>query len=319
MLRIAIATEFTLAEKIIDLFEKTEFADKIESLSAVELYPFREDQGLRFQNKAIPQIPLDEVEWSQYDYVFFAGDVSKAPNIIQATDAGAIVLDLLGLCANLPDVPVIVPGINDDQIIEMRQRNIVALPHLQVTQAVLALAPLVQETVLNQLVITTLSPASAVNEETVGELAGQTARLLNGIPLEDDQKRLAFDVFPAQNQTLMVQLQKIFPQLDNVTFHTIQVPVFYGMGQMITALSDYEIDPTDLVNQWGHKDFITYSDSQVLTPVTNGEQEMEAVPALHISALTPLMNGVEFWTVADDQRFNLAFMAIKLAEVAMNS
>ena len=176
-----------------------------------------------------------------------------------------------------------------------------------------------QETMLSQLVITSLSPASAVNEETVGELAGQTARLLNGIPLEDNQKRLAFDVLPAQNQTLMVQLQKIFPQLDNVTFHTIQVPVFYGMAQMITALSDYEIDPNELVNQWGSREFITYSDSQVLTPVTNGEQEMELIPALHISALTPLMNGVEFWTVADDQRFNLAFMAIQLAEIAMHA
>ena len=319
MLRIAVATEFTLAEKIIDLFEKTQFADKVEALSAVELYPFREDQGLRFNNKAIPQIALDEVDWSEFDYVFFAGDVSKAPTMIQATDAGAIVLDLLGLCANLPDVPVIVPGVNDDQIIEMRQRNIVALPHLQVTQAVLALAPLMQETMLNQLVVTTLSPASAVNEEAVGELAGQTARLLNGIPLEDNQKRVAFDVYPAQNQTLMVQLQKIFPQLDNVIFHTIQVPVFYGMGQMITALSDYEIDPNELVNQWASNAFITYSEDKVLTPVTNGEQEMDAMPALHISALTPLMNGVEFWTVADDQRFNLALMAIQLAEVAMQA
>ena len=53
----------------------------------------------------------------------------------------------------------------------------------------------------------------------MNKLAGQTARLLNGMPLEEGETRFAFDVFPQQAANLNLQLQKIFPQLDNVIFH----------------------------------------------------------------------------------------------------
>ena len=65
---------------------------------------------------------------------------------------------------------------------------------------------------LSQVLVTSLLPASYIDSETVSKLAGQTAQLLNGIPLDEEQQRLAFDVFPSTKHTvnLAAQVEKSF-------------------------------------------------------------------------------------------------------------
>ncbi|KKZ57776.1 aspartate-semialdehyde dehydrogenase, partial [Haemophilus haemolyticus] len=251
----------------------------------------------------------NEVEWADFNYVFFAGKLEQVSHIAQAAEQGCIVIDMLGICSALSDVPVVVPTVNESQLFELRQRNIVSLPDPQVSQLALTLAPILQETNLNQVFVTSLLPASYTDAETVTKLAGQTARLLNGIPLDEEETRLAFDVYPHQAPSLSNQLQRIFPQLDRATFHSIQVPVFYGLAQKVTALSDYDFD-----YQPQNSDLIALEET-LITPVLNGEQENgEESVKLHLSQISAVENGVEFWSVADEQRFNLALLSVKLLE-----
>ena len=315
-LRIAIAAEFELCEKISACLEQS--ALPINQLSLVEIYPFNEEQGVRFQRRAVAQLSVDEAEWSEFNYLLFAGEVNHAELLAKAADAGCVVVDLKGVCALLPDVPLVVPTVNNEQLNELRQRNIVSLPDPQVSQLALALNALMADRVLNQLLVTSLLPASYINSETVSQLAGQTARLLNGLPIEEAQQRLAFDVFPFEASNLTAQLQKIFPQLEKAIFHQIRVPVFYGIAQKVTALSDYEWNYEHLTRHWHTDELIQYEDLPI-TPVTNGEKENDEQAAkLHIGRLKPIdstmENGIEFWSVADDQRFNLALLSVKLLE-----
>ncbi|AXP78164.1 USG-1 protein [Haemophilus influenzae] len=55
--------------------------------------------------------------------------------------------------------------------------------------------------------VTSLLSASYTGVETLTKLAGQTAHLLNGIPLDEEDTRLAFDVYPHQTPCLSNQLQ----------------------------------------------------------------------------------------------------------------
>lgn len=305
-LNIAIAAEFELCEKIAETLEKSNLA--IGKVSIVEIYPFDEEQGIRFNNKSIVQCSPEKMDWSEINYLFFAGDVEKLSSIAIAAESGCIIIDMKGVCAAISGVPVVVPTINESDLIELRQRNIVSLPDPQVSQLALAIFPLLQTTNITQIFTTSLLPASYQNGETVNKLAGQTARLLNGIPLDEDEKRLAFDVYP-QKMALLVQFQKIFPQYDSVIFHSVQVPVFYGMAQKITALWDYEVD-----FQPQNNELLQYHDTGI-TPVINGERESgETQVKLHINTLSAVENGIEFWTVADDQRFSLAHLSVKLLE-----
>lgn len=306
-LNIAIAAEFDLCEKIAEALEQSEL--DVGKVSIVEIYPFEEEQAVRFRNKAVTQLATDEIEWDSVNYLFFAGQIDQAPLLAQAAESGCVVIDLKGICSALSDVPVVVPTINEENLTELRQRNIVSLPDPQVSQLALALSllPIVQQINLTQVFVTSLLPASYTDGETVNKLAGQTARLLNGMPLEEGETRFAFDVFPQQADNLNLQLQKIFSQLDNVIFHQIQVPVFYGMAQKVTALSDYQFD-----YQPQQSELVELHDS-LITPVINGENGEDSVK-LHISQQSAVENGIEFWTVADEQRFNIALLGVKLLE-----
>ncbi|HHF6980525.1 TPA: oxidoreductase [Haemophilus influenzae] len=305
-LNIAIAAEFELSEKIVERLEQS--ALEISKVSIVEIIPFEEEQNIRFRNKGVEQLSPNEVEWADFNYVFFAGKLEQVSHIAQAAEQGCIVIDMLGVCSALSDVPV-VPTVNESQLLELRQRNIVSLPDPQVSQLALTLAPILQETNLNQVFVTSLLPTSYTDAETVTKLAGQTARLLNGIPLDEEETRLAFDVYPYQTPSLSNQLQRIFPQLDRATFHSIQVPVFYGLAQKVTALSDYDFD-----YQPQNSELIALEET-LITPVLNGEQENgEESVKLHLSQISAVENGVEFWSVADEQRFNLALLSVKLLE-----
>ncbi|MFU2047692.1 oxidoreductase [Avibacterium gallinarum] len=322
MLKIAIAAEFELAEKLAECLEQSQL--EIDQLSVVEIFPFNEEQGIRFNNKAVAQIVPDEVDWATFNYVFFAGEVSAASHLAKAAEAGCVVIDLFGLCASLPDVPLVIPTVNDAQLVELRQRNIVSLPNPQVTQSILPLSEILQNYPLKQVVVSSLLPASYMGDEKVAQLAGQTAQLLNGIPLDENVQRLAFDVFPVKSANLSAQVRKIFPQLDNVVFHQIQVPVFYGLAQQVSAFFDYDVASEAVAEMWQQNSLIEYHPESQITPVLNGENENgESEAKLHISNLnqreSAVENGIEFWSVADEQRFNLALMAVKLAELVYQS
>ena len=313
-LNVALVAEFDLCEKLAETLEQS--CLEIEKLSVVELFPFSEEQGIRFNNKSVEQLPLDETEWSDFNYVFFAGDVAHAVHMAKAAQAGCVVIDLKGVCASLNDVPLIVPSINDEQLVVL-QRNIVSLPDPQVTQFVFSVSQFARENTLSQVLVTSLLPASYIDSDTVNKLAGQTAQLLNGIPLDEEQQRLAFDVFPSLKSTasLTAQVEKIFPQLSNVIFHQVQVPVFYGMAQMVTLRSEYEFDAQAQLHAWQANELVDYREASALTPVTNGEAEAGEAPKLHIGGLTALENGMQFWLVADEQRFDIALLGVKLAEL----
>ena len=63
------------------------------------------------------------------------------------------------------------------------------------SQLALSLLPIIQQTNLTQVFATSLLPASYTDGETVNKLAGQTARLLNGMPLEEGETRLPLMCF----------------------------------------------------------------------------------------------------------------------------
>lgn len=320
-LHLAIAADFLLAEKLLEALEQSELA--VEQVSAIELESFGEEHSLRFGAKAVPQLALDEVDWTQFSHVLFAGKMENAELLAQAVQAGCIVLDLYGISALIGNVPVIVPSVNDEMIAAVRERNIVALANPQISQLALALKPLLDKPI-QQIFVSSLLPSAYFGDEKVRELAGQTAQLLNGIPLDDDKPRVAFDVVPANVQAdekslpftkaFELQLAKVLPNLTaSVTFHALQVPVFYGVSQMVSVQSDYPIDAEALSQAWQGQKWISFHPDVVMTAVKNGEDEESF--GLQISQLlSKTENSLQFWSVADEQKFSLAFLSIQLLQ-----
>ncbi|MDO9959599.1 oxidoreductase [Glaesserella parasuis] len=325
-IRLAIAADFLLAEKLLEALEQSSL--DFEQISAIELESFGEEHSLRFGAKAVEQIAVEDVEWSQFSHVLFAGKMANAELLAQAVQAGCVILDLYGISALIGNVPVIVPSVNNEMIANVRERNIVALANPQISQLSLALKPLLDQPI-QHIFVTSLLPSAYFGDEKVRELAGQTAQLLNGIPLDDEKPRVAFDAVPANVQgdekhlpfsrAFELQLAKVLPNLTaSVTFHSVQMPVFYGISQMISVQSEYALDATALSEQWQQQAWVKFNSDNVITPVKNGEDEETNL--LQISQLLNKNdNALQFWTVADEQRFSLAFLAVELLKEVITS
>lgn len=324
IIHLAIASDFTLAEKLLEVLETQDLG--IEKISAVELEPFGEEQNLRLGAKAVAQYALDEVNWTEFTHVLFAGKMAQAEVLAEAVKAGCVILDLYGITALISDVPVVVPSVNDENVANVRERNIVALANPQVSQLALALKPLLAQP-LNQVFVTSLLPSAYFGDEKVKELAGQTARLLNGIPFDENAERIAFDVVPANVQgeekklpfskAFELQFAKVLPNLTAcITFHTIQVPVFYGVSQMVSVQSEYPLDAENLSTEWKATSWINFNENSVITAVKNGENEERN--ALEISQLLAKSEQeIQFWSVADEQRFSLALLSVELLKLVL--
>ena len=87
------------------------------------------------------------------------------------------------------------------------------------------------------------------------------------------------------------------------------------MAQTVTLLSDYELDMQSQISAWQGNELVDFNETQLFTPVTNGEAEAGEPAKLHIGGLTAVENGVQFWLVADEQRFDIALLGVKLAEL----
>ncbi|MBE2895364.1 oxidoreductase [Pasteurellaceae bacterium HPA106] len=317
MMTAVIAAEFALAEKLIDALEES--ALPLEHVDAVEIVPFGDEQGLRFHNRAVAQKTMDEIDWSEVHYLFFAGDISHAQAVQAAAQSGCVVIDLLGVFASLHDVPLVVPSVNDEQLSQLRNHNIVCLPDAQISQLAIAVAPLM-ESAITRVFISSLLPASYMGEEQVRTLAGQTAKLLNGIPLDDDEKRLAFDVAPFSAPhfspaRLVQQFQKVLPGELDLVIHPVQSAVFYGLAQQISVLSDYPLALDALIAQWRANTLVNVSEKSLVTPVSTGELAAQ----LHISDIHEHDNGVTFFTACDEQRFSIARLGVELATLCYHS
>lgn len=314
-LRIAVLAEFELAEKICECLEHSELVQS--HLTLVEAVPFRDEQSIRFNGKEVEQLEPNQMQYKEFDLLFFAGKNEQVELLAKLADTGCIVIDLSGMSAKLPAVPSVVPGVNNHALVNLRQHNVVALPDPQIATLAICLKPLLAEYNLDRLFVSSLLSASYNNK--VNELAGQTARLLNGIPLEEGQQRVAFDLFPVnQDHYLSPMLNKVLPEFTGEFYlHNINTPVFYGLSQAISLNGNYLPPFEQLITLFQTNPLIKIHTDKILTPVLNGEEEnnSDALAQLHLSNFEEIDNGYRFWLVCDEQRFALARLAVQLAEI----
>ena len=143
-------------------------------------------EQLRFGGKTITVQDAAEFDWTQAQLAFFvAGKEATAAWVEEATNSGCLVIDSSGLFALEPDVPLVVPEVNPFVLTDYRNRNVIAVPDSLTSQLLAALKPLIDQGGLSRISVTSLISASAQGKKAVDALAGQSAKLLNGIPIDE--------------------------------------------------------------------------------------------------------------------------------------
>ncbi|WP_404409255.1 aspartate-semialdehyde dehydrogenase [Jeotgalibacillus malaysiensis] len=130
------------------------------------------------------------------------GSISKqlAP---EAAKRGAIVIDNTSAFRMDPDVPLVVPEVNELDL--QQHKGIIANPNCSTIQMVAALEPIRKELGLSKVIVSTYQAVSGAGVQAIDEMRAQSQAILNGeepeanvLPVKGDKKhyQIAFNAVP---------------------------------------------------------------------------------------------------------------------------
>ncbi len=159
---------------------------------------------VRFQNKDITIQEATPESFEGVDIALFSagGGVTKAL-AHEAVKHGAVVVDNTSAYRMDPEVPLVVPEVNADDLKE--HKGIIANPNCSTIQMVAALEPLRNEYGLSRVIVSTYQAVSGAGNEANDELRSQTESYLKGedlsaeiLPVKGDERHypIAFNALP---------------------------------------------------------------------------------------------------------------------------
>jgi len=140
-----------------------------------------------------------------------------------------------------------VPEVNAAAIAQYRNRGIIANPNCSTIQMLLALKPIHDAVGIERINVATYQSVSGAGRKLVAELADQTAKLLNGQPIETSggMPQIAFNCVPQidkfmdngytkEEMKMLWETRKILgDETIRVNATAVRVPVFYGHSEAV--------------------------------------------------------------------------------------
>ena len=284
-------------------------------------------ESVRFDGRSLRVQDAADFDWSQAQLAFFtAGREASARYAEEAASQGCLVIDSSDLFALEPDVPLVVPDVNPQVLADYRNRNIITVADALVSQLLSAIKPLVDTAGLGRLQVTNLVSVSSHGKAAVDGLAGESARLLNGVPADEHYfgRQLAFNLLPQQadnagsvasERRLVDQVRKVLQDEGlPIAVSSVQAPVFYGNAQIVYIENLRPLSAEEARDELARADDISLSDDGDYPTPDSDASGSEALSIGSVRNDYGIPELLQFWSVADNIRFGGALMAVKTAE-----
>ncbi len=289
-------------------------------------------ETMSFNKKQYTVENLDDFDFTKAQIgLFSAGASVSAKYAPIAGKAGCIVVDNTSQFRYEEDIPLVVPEVNPLAIAEYKNQNIIANPNCSTIQMLVALKPIYDAVGISRINVATYQSVSGTGKEAIDELAGQTARLLNGQEPEIQvyPKQIAFNVLPhidvfmdngytKEEMKMVWETQKIFADRDILVNPTcVRVPVFYSHSEAVHIETKAKISVEEvhklLKKAPGVKVLDTRKPGGYPTPIGEGTDHDEVwVGRIREDVSHPL--GLNLWIVSDNLRKGAALNSIQIAE-----
>ena len=287
---------------------------------------------IQFNGKSVVVENLVDFDFSQVQIgLFSAGGSLSGEYAPIAADAGCVVIDNTSYFRYQEDIPLVVPEVNPVAIADYRNHNIIANPNCSTIQMLVALKPIYDAVGISRINVATYQAVSGTGQDAIEELAGQTARLLNGQPVEEKvyPKQIAFNVLPhidvfqengytKEEMKMVWETQKIFADHSiQVNPTCVRVPVFFGHSEAVHIETDQKLSADDaralLLNAPGVIVMDEQLDGGYPTPVSDAAgQDATFVGRIREDISHP--QGLNLWVVSDNVRKGAALNSIQIAE-----
>lgn len=284
-----------------------------------------------YGDKTLKCKSLDDFDFQGVDIVMMSagGDVSKvwSPRIGKQ---GAVVIDNSSAFRMDPDVPLIVPEVNGEDIDHFSKKNIIANPNCSTAQLVVALKPLHDAAVIKRVVVSTYQSVSGTGKDAMDELFTQTRAILVGDPVEKKiyPKQIAYNVIPhggpfmdsgetAEEFKLVCETKKMLDPRIKVTATVVRVPVFVGHSEAVNLEFEKPISDDEARDILRAAPGVLVVDKRedggYVTPVECVGDDATFVSRLRVDPT--IENGLNIWVVSDNLRKGAALNAVQIGEL----
>ncbi len=286
-------------------------------------------KGKEYEVKALNK----QTSFRGIDIALFSagGSISKefAPKFAQD---GAVVVDNSSAWRMEPDIPLIVPEVNPEDIHMVKNRGIIANPNCSTIQMVVALKPIYDEVGISKVVVSTYQSVSGAGAKAIRELEGQTRAWCEGKDIPEPQhiaKRIAFNVVPhidrfmegdytREELKMLNETRKIMhDETIKVSATAVRVPVFYSHSEAVHFETKKEISPERAREVLSDAPGIIVVDNPAEGeyPLSIDAEGRDEVFVGRIREDLVFSPGLAMWVVADNIRKGAATNTVQIAEL----
>jgi len=285
-----------------------------------------------FQGEMLTVEKLDKNSFKNIDIALFSagGDRSKefAP---VAAEAGAVVIDNSSAFRMDPEIPLVVPEVNPQDIALYKKRNIIANPNCTTIIMVVPLKPLHDYGKIKRIVVSTYQAVSGAGAKAMAELDEQVRQYVNGqeITVSALPYQIAFNLIPQvdvftdnfytkEEMKMVNETRKIIGDYTiKVTATTVRVPVFRSHSESVTIETEKKITREKAIELMSNAPGVKVVDDPQNRkyPMPLGVSGTDDCYVGRIREDISCENGLSMWIVGDQLRKGAALNAIQIAEV----
>ena len=255
--------------------------------------------------------------------LFSAGaGTSKTYSPIAAA-AGAIVIDNSSAWRMDKDVPLVVPEVNPQEIVNCK-KGIIANPNCSTIQAVVALKPLYDKYGIKRIVYSTYQAVSGAGLKGYMDLKNG----MDGQPPKNFPHPIFANVLPhidvfmedgytKEEHKMIFETRKILgDESIRITATTARVPVFHGHSESVNVELAKPYDLKELKEDLKNAEGVIVVDdpASLKYPMPIYAEDKDEVFVGRIRRDDSIENGLNLWIVADNIRKGAATNAVQIAE-----
>lgn len=322
-----------VGETLLEILEERQFP-----INQLFLLASQKSAGniIKFKNKNITIQTADEFDFSNAHICFCAVDSDIAKIFVpKAAEAGCVVIDKSSCFRYELDIPLVIPEVNPEALMNYRERNIIATPNCSTIPLLVALKPIYDAVGIDRINVATYQSVSGTGKPGIDELSNQVRDLFNGKSVESKTYpvQIAFNLIPhidaflengytKEEMKIVWETHKILNNRNILINPTaVRVPVFYGHSEAV------HIETSEKITAEAAKRLLQSSPGIIVmdepenggypTPVTviNNEDAVY-VGRIREDISHPL--GLNLWIVADNIRKGAALNAVQIAELLIS-
>ncbi|MGE8204030.1 aspartate-semialdehyde dehydrogenase [Heyndrickxia sp. NPDC080065] len=292
---------------------------------------------LKYKGEDIVVLEAKPESFEGVDIALFSagGNISKlfAP---EAVKRGAIVIDNTSAYRMDPEVPLVVPEVNEEDL--KLHNGIIANPNCSTIQMVVALQPIRKAFGLHKVIVSTYQAVSGAGAAAIEELKNQTKSIIDGnpfepkvLPVKGDKKhyQIAFNAVPQidkfeengytfEEMKMINETKKIMHMPDlKVAATCVRLPIKTSHSESVY----FELDKEG-INVDGIRTVL--KDAEGVTLQDNPEEQLYPMPAIAVGKSDVFVGrvrkdlddekGFHMWVVSDNLLKGAAWNSVQIAE-----